>query len=139
MSAPEDVASYAWRVPQSSGLHLLIDSTGIKKMGEAEWKTRKHGASYRRQWRKLHIGIDSETRNIRAIEITTNATGDAPVLPDLLAQIPEDEKISSVDEDGAYDTKSAMLRLRHAGPMRSFQFAATGGHGSKMDPARLPQ
>lgn len=29
--------------PGSQGLHLLADSTGIKMMGEGEWKTRKHG------------------------------------------------------------------------------------------------
>lgn len=81
--------------PSSGGVHLLVDSTGIKMMGEGEWKTRKHGASYRRQWRKVHIGIDAETLDIRAIDVTTNATGDAPVLPDLLAQIPADETILS--------------------------------------------
>lgn len=92
--------------PSSGGLlHLLVDSTGIKMMGEGEWKTRKHGASYRRQWRKVHIGIDAETLDIRAIEVTTNAIGDAPTLPDLLAQIPADETILSVGGDGAYDTK----------------------------------
>ena len=74
-------------------------------MGEGEWKTCKHGASYRRQWRKVHIGIDTGTLDIRAIEVTTNAIGDAPVLPDLLAQIPEDEQISHVGGDGAYDTR----------------------------------
>lgn len=93
------------RRPSSGGLHLLVDSTGIKMMGEGEWKTRKYGASYRRQWRKVHIGIDAETLDIRAIEVTTNAIGDAPVLPDLLAQIPADEQIGSVGGDGAYDTK----------------------------------
>ena len=91
--------------PSSDGLHLLVDSTGIKMMGEGEWKTRKHGASYRRQWRKVHLGIDAETLDIRAIEVTSNAIGDAPVLPDLLAQIPANEPISSVGGDGAYDTK----------------------------------
>ena len=73
--------------------------------GPASRRTRKHGASYRRQWRKVHIGIDAETLDIRAIEVTTNAIGAAPVLPDLLAQIPADEPIRSVGGDGAYDTK----------------------------------
>jgi hypothetical protein len=44
--------------PAAQGLHLLVDSTGLKMMGEGEWKRKKHGAEYRRQWRKLHIGID---------------------------------------------------------------------------------
>jgi len=43
---------------------------------------------------------------IRAIEITDNAIGDAPMLPELLAQIPADEQLHSVSADGAYDTKA---------------------------------
>ena len=42
--------------PSRVGLHLLVDSTGIKMLGEGEWKTRKYGAEYRRQWRKVHLG-----------------------------------------------------------------------------------
>ena len=68
---------------------------------------RKHEASYRRHWRKVHIGIDAETLDIRAIEVTTNAIGDAQTLPDLLKQIPEDETILSVGGDGAYDTRDS--------------------------------
>ncbi len=50
-------------------LHLLVDSTGIKMMGEGEWKVKKHGADYRRQWRKLHLGVDAQTLEIRAMEV----------------------------------------------------------------------
>ena len=64
----------------TTGLHLLVDSSGIKMLGEGEWKTKKHGADYRRQWRKVHLGIDASTLEIRAIEVTDNATGDAPML-----------------------------------------------------------
>lgn len=86
-------------------LHLLIDSTGIKAEGEGEWYARKHGGSKRRLWRKIHIGIDEQTLEIRAIEATSSSIGDAPVLPDLLNQIPPDEEIGSVTADGAYDTR----------------------------------
>jgi hypothetical protein len=101
--------------PSSGGLHLLVDSTGIKMMGEGEWKTRKHGASYRRQWRKVHLGIDAVTLDIRAIEVTTNAIGDAPALPGLLAQIPEDEQILSVGGDGVYDTRACHAAIAQRG------------------------
>lgn len=86
-------------------LHLLIDSTGIKAEGEGEWNARKHGGPKRRLWRKIHIGIDEETLEIRAVEVTTSSIGDAPMLPDLLDQIPADEDISSVTADGAFDTR----------------------------------
>ena len=34
----------------TGALDLLVDSTGIKFLGEGEWKCKKHGAEYRRQW-----------------------------------------------------------------------------------------
>ena len=86
-------------------LHLLIDSTGIKAEGEGEWNARKHGGPKRRLWRKIHIGIDEETLEIRAIEVTSSSIGDAPMLPDLLNQIPPDQELGSVTADGAYDTR----------------------------------
>ncbi len=33
----------------------------------------------RRIWRKIHIGIDEQTLEIRAVEITGSNTGDAPM------------------------------------------------------------
>lgn len=87
-------------------LHLLVDSTGIKVEGEGEWHTRKHGGSKRRVWRKIHLGIDEETLEIRAVEVTSSNVGDAPMLPDLLAQLPPDQEIATVTADGAYDTRA---------------------------------
>lgn len=89
----------------NDGLHLLVDSTGMKFLGEGEWKRKKHQPEYRRQWRKLHIGIDAETLQIRAVQLTTNNVSDSQVLGDLLDQIPSNEQIDSVYTDGAYDTK----------------------------------
>jgi hypothetical protein len=103
-------------VPTTTGLHLLVDSTGIKMLGQGEWKTKKHGADYRRQWRKVHLGIDAVTLEIRAMEVTDNSIGDAPMLPNLLGQIPPEEPIVSVSGDGAYDTKRCheAIALRQA-------------------------
>ncbi len=50
-------------------------------------------------------GIDEETLEVRAGEITGSNIGDAPVLPELLDQIPSDEDIGSVAAGGAYDTR----------------------------------
>ena len=86
-------------------LHLLVDSTGIKAEGEGEWNARKHGGPKRRLWRKIHIGVDEETLEIRAIEVTSSSIGDGPMLPDLLSQIPPDQELGSVTADGAYDTR----------------------------------
>lgn len=87
-------------------IYLLVDSTGIKVEGEGEWHARKHGGSKRRVWRKIHLGIDEETLEIRAVEVTSSNVGDAPMLPNLLAQISANEDIATVTADGAYDTRA---------------------------------
>lgn len=97
----------------STALDLLVDSTGIKFLGEGGWKRKKHGAEYRRQWRKVHLGIDAQTLEIRAIEVTDNSVGDAPMLPGLLAQ--PDEAVASVGGDGAYDTKDCHAAIAQRG------------------------
>lgn len=95
----------------TNGLDILIDSTGIKMSGEGEWHTKKHGKDKRRQWRKIHIGIDADTGQIRAVSVTTNNIGDSPMLAELLEQIPEDENINSVRADGAYDSKDCYRHI----------------------------
>ncbi len=60
-------------------LQLLIDSTGIKVEGEGEWNARKHGGAKRRVWRKVHLGIDEQTLEIRAVDVTSSDVGDAPI------------------------------------------------------------
>ena len=62
-------------------LHLLVDSTGLKLGGAGEWLVEKHGTSRRRSWRKLHIGINSGSGEIVAIELTDKDLDDAPLRP----------------------------------------------------------
>jgi hypothetical protein len=81
------------------------DNTGITVEGQGEWNARKRGGPKRRVWRKIHIGIDEQTLEVRAVEITGSNTGDAPMLPYLLNQTSRDQQIGSVTADGAYDTR----------------------------------
>jgi hypothetical protein len=60
----------------TTALDLLVDSAGIQFLGEGEWKCKKNGAEYRRQWRKVHLGIDANTLEIRAIEVSDNSVGE---------------------------------------------------------------
>jgi len=82
----------------------LIDSAGIKVEGDGEWKVGQQGRAKRRVRRKIYIGIDEETLEVRTVEVTRSDIGDAPMLPELLAQISAGLDISSVTADGAYDT-----------------------------------
>jgi transposase len=89
------------RVDRTEPLHLLVDSTGLKIYGEGEWLDQKHGTRSRRRWRKLHLGVDADTHEIVAVELTPDDVGDISVMPDLLDQI--DVQVASMTADGAYD------------------------------------
>jgi len=96
-------------------LNLLVDSTGVKMRGDGEWQVRKHGASRRRQWRKVHLAMDTATGDIRGVEFTSSREGDSPVLPSLLAQLPPDQPIGTVTGDGAYDTRTCHTVIAERG------------------------
>ena len=58
-------------------IDLIVDSTGLKILGCGEWNAHKHKASKkRRDWRKLHIGVDAEGF-IVASELTASSRDDA--------------------------------------------------------------
>ena len=86
-------------------LNLLVDSTGIKFLGDGEWLARKHGTHRRRQYRKVHLAMDTATSDICAVEFTSSDRGDSPVLPHLRAQISPNEATGTVTGDGASDTR----------------------------------
>ncbi len=95
-----DLASHGSDEP----IHIVIDSSGMKIHGEGEWKVRIHGKSKRRTWRKCHIGVDPDTGEVKAEELTAAYADDADQVERLLAQI--HEEINAGAMDGAYDQHS---------------------------------
>ena len=101
------------RTRSKEALHVVVDSTGVKVFGEGEWKVRQHGYTYRRTWRKVHLGIDEASGEIVATVVTTNNYSDSQVLPDLLAQV--EEEIAQVSGDGGYDKRNCYQAIQARG------------------------
>ena len=94
-------------------IDLIVDSTGLKILGRGEWNAHKHKASKkRRDWRKLHIGVDAKGF-IVAAELTASSRDDASTLPVLLDTI--EVPIRCFTADGAYDHRSVYDQLSVAG------------------------
>ena len=81
---------------------LIVDSTGLKFHGPGEWTVEKHGTKTRKSWRKLHLGLDSETGEIVATALTDKEDDDGAMVGPLLDQM--DDPVRSFTADGAYDT-----------------------------------
>jgi hypothetical protein len=78
-----------------------VDSTGLRLCGPGEWLLEKHGTRRRRAWRKLHIGVNAETGQILASELTASDVDDGSQVEPLLDQIAT--PLASFIADGAYD------------------------------------
>jgi hypothetical protein len=88
---------------KESGVHMVVDSSGLKIYGEGEWKVRMHGKSKRRTWRKLHIGVDESTGEILVSALTTADVSDGEMLPEMLREV--EIPVMKVSGDGAYDQR----------------------------------
>ena len=92
---------------------IVVDSSGIKVLGEGEWKVKVHGKGRPRKWIKLHLAIDAKTQEIVA-ELTTEASvGDPTAFPVLFTQI--NRQVKEVIADGAYDSGDIRDLIRQQG------------------------
>lgn len=120
------------RLRNGEALHLVVDSTGCKVYGEGEWKVRTHGASQRRTWRKLHLGVDEQTGEIVAAVLSSNNMSDGEVLPQLLEQV--DEPIAQLSGDGGYDQRRCYQALceRETAQEQSLKVTIPPRHGARI-------
>jgi hypothetical protein len=102
-------------VQRGDKVHLVVDTTGLKIYGEGEWKVRQHGASKRRLWRKLHLGIDEASQDILAVDLTEHSVGDQEHLPEVLAKVPLDTPLKQVSADGIYDSHACYKAVHEKG------------------------
>lgn len=120
--------------PRTTGLHLLAWSTRIKMLGEGGRSTKKHGVDHRRQWHKVHLGIDATTLEIWAIEVSDNANRDAAMSPCLLNKISGGGSVARLSGDGAYDKKlcpKAVAQRDVQSIFPSCKFQAVGRRASR--------
>lgn len=82
-------------------LHLLVDSTGVKLGGAVAWLVEKHGPSQRRSWRKLDIGVEGDSGEIVARELTSRDIDDGSPTGALLGKLTD--PLASFTGEGADD------------------------------------
>ena len=88
-------------VSSKKPIHLIIDSTGLSIVGEAEWAAAKHAKRGKRGWRKLHLGVD-RSGQILAQVLTDRSGDDASTGVEIIEGI--SGKLASMTGDTAYDT-----------------------------------
>jgi len=88
---------------------ITVDSSGIKVTNRGEWIHKKWRV--KRGFIKMHIAVDTKTRQILAIEVTKEDVGDGRLLRRLVDGSQSKAGLERVIADGAYDSKSNFRML----------------------------
>jgi len=92
---------------------IAVDSTGIKVSNRGEWIRQKW--KVRRGFIKVHIAVDTRTRQIVAMEITKEDVPDGQMLESLVEDSASRADLKKVIGDGAYDSKKNFRLLADKG------------------------
>jgi hypothetical protein len=88
---------------------IAVDSTGIKVSNRGEWIRKKW--KVKRGFIKVHVAVDTKTKQIIAIEVTREDVGDAEMLGRLVRGSAGVSGLKRVIGDGAHDSKSNFRML----------------------------
>ena len=81
---------------------IAVDSTGVKVHKAGGWVERVHGK--RSRYVKLHFAVNVESKEVVAMEVSTDDTHDVKALPGLVEEAGRNVRVAEVIGDGAYDS-----------------------------------
>jgi hypothetical protein len=92
---------------------VLLDASGLKVIGEGEWKVKIHGRGRPRKWIKIHLALDPKTQEIVAHTLTSSLCSDGAMAEELLKQ--SGKAVKTVVADGAYDRQEVRRLIKERG------------------------
>lgn len=84
---------------------VAIDASGIKVTNRGEWRREIWGNRSRRGYLKIHVAVDTRTKQILAVEVTDDRTGDAKMFQPLVERASKTAKVKLVLADSAHDSR----------------------------------
>jgi len=100
-------------VAMDKDVTIAVDSSGIKVSNRGEWIHKKW--KVKRGFIKIHIAVDTKTKQILAIEVTKEDVGDGRMLKRLVDGSASKVVLKGVVADGAYDSKNNFRMLSDRG------------------------
>jgi len=84
---------------------MAIDASGIKVTNRGEWRRELWGSKSKRGYLKIHVAVDTKTKQILAIEVTDERTGDIKMFKPLVERASDQANVKLVLADSAYDSR----------------------------------
>jgi len=129
-------AKHRSRTPQDPGrpVTIAVDASGVKVSDRGEWMRAKWRR--RRGFLKIHIAVDVETKQIVAMEVTDEGTGDGRMLVPLVEQAQRRCNVVRVLGDGAYDSRHNFSFLAAKGVEAGIKVRRSSSARARGCPAR---
>ncbi len=84
---------------------IAIDASGIKVTNRGEWRRELWGDRSRRGYVKIHVAVDTKTKQILAMEVTDERAGDSKMFKPLVERASERANVRLALADPAYDSR----------------------------------
>jgi hypothetical protein len=92
---------------------IAVGSSGVSVHKCGGWVERLYGR--KRRYVKIHFAVDVKTKEVLAMDVTTDDIHDSEVLPSIIANASRHRTIIEAYMDGAYDSVKAYRLLRSMG------------------------
>ncbi|MEM1750084.1 MAG: transposase [Desulfurococcaceae archaeon] len=89
---------------------MAVDSSGVSVHKSGGWVTRVHDK--KKRYIKIHFVVNVKTKEVLAMEVTTDDVHDSKALPALIKDASKLRRVSEAVMDGAYDNAEAYNLLR---------------------------
>jgi len=84
---------------------VAIDASGIKVTNRGDWRRDLWGGKSKRGYLKIHVAVDTKTKQILAMEVTDERTGDSKMFKPLVERASEAANVKLALADSAYDSR----------------------------------
>jgi hypothetical protein len=108
-----DLSLYKSLSSYNGPIVIAVDSSGVSIHKCGGWVERIHGK--RKRYIKIHFAIDVKTKEIIAMDITTDDMHDSKALPSLIMDASRHRTIIEACMDGAYDSIKSYRLLEKMG------------------------
>ena len=98
------------RINLNEPITIAVDSTGIKVTNRGEWIKEKW-LKERKGFIKIHVAVDTKSKQIISMKVTQEDTGDAKMMKPLVEEASRKAKIKKLIGDGGYDSKDNFQTL----------------------------
>jgi len=84
---------------------IAVDSSGIKVTNRGDWSRKKHGLE-RKGWLKLHVAVDTRSKQVLSMEVTEEDVHDTRMMKALVEGSLKVAPVKKALADGGYDSRA---------------------------------